>query len=185
MIYKGSQKEGKVYIGGTKIGKIYKGSQLVYQSQKSLRLYSYGINTGALCGMIGGFTTSFPYFQGTSNGEYYSTLTTINGTIGQPGSSISRGGQSTTYGYNSSHWVNGILLHFYLGGTGVWRGHWVFDGSTLGSTVLYCHYNNTDYTLGYPITANESTITYPLINTITTSYRDSSQDKTWTINGIY
>ena len=32
MIYKGSQKEGKVYIGGTKISKIYKGNTLLYSS---------------------------------------------------------------------------------------------------------------------------------------------------------
>ena len=188
MIYKGSQKEGKVYIGGTKIGKIYKGGTLVYQSQKQLRLYGYKrSNYEAMpCGMIGGFTTSFPYYQSSSNGKYYAPIDSISGTIGQANSVVyytSNNQLNATY--RSSHWINGILLHFYLGGSGTWRGVWVMDGSTVGSTLVFCHYNNTDYTLGFPTSANTSSIQFPIYNAIETAYRDSSLDKTWTINGVY
>ena len=43
----GTNKIGKINVGSSAIGKVYKGSELVYQSQKSLYCYSFGVMMNA------------------------------------------------------------------------------------------------------------------------------------------
>ena len=197
MIYKGSQKEGKVYKGGTKIGKIYKGSQLVYQSQKSLRLYGYGnVSDTSIYYLIGGTTTSNPYLAMVNPSEPgiagKATITSITGTLGQSGSSatvIFYSGSSSFNSigtYSATYNINNVILYRYLvDGTVTYRVFWVMEGSTVGSYALYTRWININSGFGFPSSVGSDTFTYYWSGNQTSGIRNSSLDKTWTINGVY
>ena len=190
MIYKGSQKESKIYNGGTKIGKIYKGSQLVYQSEKQIQLYGYFYNnSNRPNGMIGGMNTNYPYYYSINDGVWYGTINTISGNLGSSGSTINYqyGGYNYTVTYNKQIIVNGIKLYFYfvtLYDVSINIGIWVMEGSTIGSAVLLCDACNTN-SLGIPTSCDNNSMTHHVRGNLITGTRDSSQDKTWTINGVY
>lgn len=198
MIYKGSQKEGKVYIGGTKIGKVYKGSSLVYQSQKSLRLYGYGnVSDTSIYYLIGGTTTSNPYLAMVNSSEPgiagKVTITSITGTLGQSGSSATVTFYSGSSSYNSTgkysatYNINNVILYRYLvdNSSITYRVFWVMEGSTVGSYALYTRWINVNYGFGFPSSVGSDTFTYYWEKYQTSGTRNSSLDKTWTINGVY
>lgn len=180
-VFKGSQKEGKVYKGGTKIGKIYKGSQLVYQSQKQLRLYSYdGVYA------IGGQTTSNLLCDRIAN----TTITNISGTLGTSNSSVSINNANYPNFINTIT-TNGIKIHIYRYTINSFNGAYVMgyvmENSKVGDCALcfsLINYN-TRNSGQFPTSINNTSLTYIAINSSYTNSRTSSNDKTWTINGVY
>lgn len=78
MIYKGSQKEGKVYKGSTKIRKVYKGSQLVYQKGNGIQYYGYDGCLLLATNDTSGFLVS----------SISLPIKTISGTLGNSGSKV-------------------------------------------------------------------------------------------------
>lgn len=107
-IFKGSTKQGTIYVGGTKIGKVYKGSTLVYSGgEKQILLYPIGSNSYTL-----GYPSPNSNLIFTNANNIY--LTAISGTIGNTGSSITIStGQSATYSGNSFTDSNGNLFYIY------------------------------------------------------------------------
>ena len=189
-IYKGNQKQSKVYKGGTKIGKIYKGSTLVYQSGPQIQLYGY-TNNGSDTdgnGMIGGMSTSYPYYHAINNSSklFPRTIKSITGTLGSSGSTILVP-RSTSYDitvtYNKQVTINGIKLYFYIGDAYYYFGIWVMEGSVVGSTVLPCDLcNNKNF--GFPNSCNSSSMTHYFAGSTITDSRASKYDKIWTLNGL-
>ena len=187
MIYKGSQKEGKVYKGSTKIGKVYKGNQLLYQNAKQIQLYGYtkSNNVADGAGMIGGMSTAFPYYYVTSIKVYPKTIKSMSGSLGTSGSTITyfHTTSDCTATYNKQVTINGIKLYFYLARSNVNYGIWVMEGSIIGSTVLPCDLCNTQ-NLGFPNSCDSNSMThYGSYNTMTHN-RNASLDKIWTLNGL-
>lgn len=134
MIYKGSQKEGKVYKGGTKIGKIYKGSQLVYQSKKLIQLYvaSYSEYTWGeytyygVSGLLGSWSTNGYVISCTYKRKYNpdssiykdSKIYLVSGTLGTSGSKV--GSSSSSHAaYRKTLNINGLTCYIYHGDSGV------------------------------------------------------------------
>lgn len=118
-IYKGSTKLGTVYHGGTKIEKVYKGSTLVYSSgTKTLPIYSIGINRfNRYC-----LSLEYPYpnktikvvFSGAADlTEILYTITSINGTLGTSGSSITVTGISGNLSFSNKSIIE-VGLPFYV-----------------------------------------------------------------------
>lgn len=103
-IYKGSTKLGFIYHGGTKIGKVYKGATKVFGREPiELPIYAVTQWTGVVdhrthyfkYWKIGPIVDGYsPVFQRVTTGDFASapnyndTLVAINGTLGQPGSTI-------------------------------------------------------------------------------------------------
>lgn len=102
-IYKGSTKLGTIYHGGTKIGKVYKGATKVF-GREPIELPVYAVTqwTGVedhrtyyfkywkVGPIVDGYS---PVFQDVTTGDFasvpdYHDLVAINGTLGQPGSTI-------------------------------------------------------------------------------------------------
>lgn len=190
MIYKGSQKEGKVYKGGTKIGKIYKGNQLVYQSGPQIQLYGYN-NGSYVVGMIGRMNTGYPYYNTTSTYNNFPQLISgISGTLGSSNSTVTFGWTNSSGSY-SNHTgtyqkefiIDGIKLYFYCHSATYYFGIWVMEGSVVGSMGMPCVTTNTK-AFGVSKSANSSSMSYYMMKYEQTATRNSSKDKIWTLNGL-
>lgn len=102
-IYKGSTKLGTIYNGSTKIGKVYKGATKVF-GREPIELPVYAVTqwTGVIdyrtyyykYWKIGPIVDGYsPVFRDVTTGNFasapkYHDLVAINGTLGQPGSTI-------------------------------------------------------------------------------------------------
>lgn len=187
MIYGGNQKEGKLYYGGTKISKVYNGDALVYQSSKSLRMYSFGgtVSNGTLISsyLVGSRDTQALMISLAGiGGKIYKT----QGILGQSGSQICYALQDS---YSWDKWVpysqtfvtNGVNVYCYYAEGG---------GFLASSSYLVLEGATTEYVtqgFGEPTTrpasvTNEGVDAYGngKISAWTPQY-----DKIWTINGVY
>lgn len=134
MIFKGNQKEGKIYHGGTKIGKIYKGNQLVYQSKKLIQLYvaNYSEWTSGkytyyyVSGLLGswstdGYVINCTYkekFNPSGNVYQESKIYLVSGTLGTSGSKV--GSSSSSHAsYRKTITINGLTCYIYHGDSGI------------------------------------------------------------------
>jgi len=192
MIYKGSQKEGKVYKGSTKIGKVYKGSQLVYQNAKGLNLYAYKANDSKqLIVNIGNIGNNYPYvnFFSWDSTTYesipFNKITNIQGTLGQSNSKVTislEAGGTWTGDYKNIINLNGINVYLYSLRLDSWIVDycWIYvieasiaDGYALMDTM---HINDGSGGFLYPSSADQSQI----VTTAGTLPRYSQADVFWT-----
>jgi hypothetical protein len=186
-VYKGSQKEGKIYYGRTKIGKVYKGNELVYQSSKSLRMYSFGgtVSNGTLISdyLVGSRDTqALMIFLAGIGGKIYKT----QGILGQSGSQICYALQDS---YSWDKWVpysqtfvtNGVNVYCYYA-----RGGGFVDASSYlvleGATTEYVTQGFGEPTIRPASVTNEGVDAYGNGKIIAWT---PQYDKIWTINGVY
>jgi hypothetical protein len=141
MIYKGSQKQGKVYKGGIKIGEIYKGSQLVYQSGLKLYVANYstssynGITYYIVNGLLDSWSTSgyvfectYKQIQNNITTFLRDTITSITGTLGSSGSNITIA-NSSPLSYTKTLIMSGKRVYLY-------DRTYVLDGSIVGNYAM-------------------------------------------------
>jgi len=182
----GSSKIDKIDIGSSAIGKVYQGSTLVYQSQKSVRMYSFAANIidGNVVSnyMVGSKDANgLMLFLAGFGGKIYKT----QGTMGQSGSQICYALQDSYswdkwMPYSQTFVVNGVNIYSYWQQSGGFLGadaYLVIEGST----TEYVSNAFGEPTVG-PVSITDEGVD-PYGNGIlawTPQY-----DKIWTPNGIY
>lgn len=170
--YSEIQKINEIYKSGTKISKIYKGSQLVYQSIIGLPIYGFQNRS-----LLGDYNTTGCVIHN----DYNYHLTSINGNLGQSGSTVTVDGVGSAT-YNNMSVYNGIKVYVYSSYSGIgaiYTAIYILENSIVGSNILYMLY--TSYTGYHPSSVTDTSMRYG----DNTYSRDSSLDKTWTINGVY
>ena len=187
-IYKGNILQKELSKNNIVFAEVYKGSQKVYSKNNGISLFC-GTNTimniNFTCYVIGNYTINNPLFVNA----YITTLNQISGILGSAGSSITIRLNNTNYtlSYVSSIIVNNVLLYYYrVKETSAYlvsyRKAFVQKNSVIGSTIIGAAGEGSSEIL-YPYSLTETKII--LDNSGAFYNRDSSQDKIWTINGVY
>lgn len=184
-IYKGNNKIKTIHKNNVTFKEIYKGNQRVYQSLNGLKIYNYRTyydNYWYYGYVINEISANSLVAVGVGSAtDAFVTITNITGTIGVSNSRITA--NKVTYDYVNTKTVNNIKIYLYSHSEAyLYSLILVLENSKIGSIVL-SDMLSWDYSFHYPTYVDNSKLKTPSL-TIELQ-RNSADDKTWTINGVY